>query len=435
MENRRALRGYACRVFNLSLGDVNLPYRGGKVSPWASILDTLARELDVLIVVSSGNFTYQPRPDEFPDAHVNRYPRYLLDDDAKIIEPATGAIVLTVGSLSRLDALPRGAGQDDVALRPVAHALGPSPFTRSGPGLGGSVKPELCDFGGNHAYDGRLNRIRELDELSAVSMNRDYLRRLFATGIGSSYAAPRVAHIAAKLFQFFEGASANLIRALMVSSAAVPAQSATALQELGKNAVLQVCGYGRANFDRARFSDENRVALYSQSQIGHNNFHVYQIPIPESFLESRESRTIEITLAYDPPVRHSRFDYLGVTMSFRLFRGKSLDEIMEACRRQVENDDEVEGLGSTKWDCAMIPKPGVREGGTLQKAAFRMARIPRREYGDVYHLVVRCEKKWARDEHAPQRYAVVAVLQQETDVNIYQQISQRVRAAARARVR
>ena len=29
---------YGCRVFNASLGDPRLPYRGGKVSPWASIL-------------------------------------------------------------------------------------------------------------------------------------------------------------------------------------------------------------------------------------------------------------------------------------------------------------------------------------------------------------------------------------------------------------
>jgi hypothetical protein len=34
---------YGCRVFNLSLGDANLPYSGGKVSPWAPILDSLSR--------------------------------------------------------------------------------------------------------------------------------------------------------------------------------------------------------------------------------------------------------------------------------------------------------------------------------------------------------------------------------------------------------
>ena len=49
---------YDCRVFNISLGDNRQPYLGGKVSPWASILDTLARELDVVIVVSAGNYEH-----------------------------------------------------------------------------------------------------------------------------------------------------------------------------------------------------------------------------------------------------------------------------------------------------------------------------------------------------------------------------------------
>jgi hypothetical protein len=426
---------YRCRVFNLSLGDANLPYRGGKVSPWASILDTLSRELNVLIVVSAGNFSYQPRPGEPVDAHVTRYPRYLLDDEARIIEPATGATVLTVGSLSHSARLPAVLGQRDVALRPISREGEPSPFTRSGPGLAESIKPELCEFGGNRAYDGRLAAVRDLNEMSLVSMNREYLIRLFAPAVGTSYSSARVAHAAARLYEAFPEASANLIRALLFSSASVPISSADLLTPLGEEAVLRVCGYGRPNFDRARFSDNNRVALYNDSQIGFDNFHVYQIPIPDSFFEVRQPRRIEVSLAFDPPVRHSRFDYLGATMSFRVFRGKRLNEVVEACQYYARNQDPPDGLASTRWDCRMKPTPTIREGGTLQKAIISLRQVPGAEWGDTYYLVIRCEKKWARPEHAPQRYAVVVVMEQEADVDIYEQISQRIRAAARARVR
>src|SRR6266850_148671 len=373
---------YGCRVFNLSLGDEDLPYRGGKVSPWASILDTLARELNVVILVSAGNFTYQPPGDQPPDAHVQRFPRYLLDDDAKIIEPATGAIVLTVGALSRSDALPPGAAQRDVALRPISLEGEPSPFTRSGPGLGGAIKPELCDFGGNHAYDGAIRATRRFNELSVVSMNREYLRRLFAVDIGTSFAAPRVAHSAARLVGAFPDASANLIRALLASSATVPPAAINRLNGVAPEAVLRVCGYGRASFDHARFSDENRVVLYSDSGLAHDNFHVYEIPIPDEFLERRDARTVEVTLAYDPPVRHSRFDYLGVKMSFRLIRGRNLQQVVEAFRRQPGDAAPVDGLTSTRWHCKMNPTPTLREGGTLQKAIFPMLRFPRDDYGN-----------------------------------------------------
>jgi subtilase family protein len=365
---------------------------------------------------------------------VTRYPRYLLDDEAKIIEPSTGAIVLTIGSLSHSAELPAGVGQRDVALRPISREGEPSPFTRAGPRLDNSVKPELCDFGGNRAYDGTLAGIRDLNEMSVVSMNREYLNRLFAVDVGTSYAAPRLAHIAARLYQAFPEASGNLVRALLVSSASVPLASAGLLTPLGAGAVLRVCGYGRPDFDLARYSDENRAVLYNESQIGFDNFHVYQIPIPNSFLEERGRRRIEVTLAFDPPVRHSRFDYLGATMSFKLIRGKNLEEVVEACRSQAGNENPADALES-RFNCDMNPGPRTREGGTLQRAVFPMTQNPRPEWGDTYHLAIRCEGEWARVEHAPQRYAVVVVLRHEADVNIYQQITQRIRAAARARVR
>jgi subtilisin family serine protease len=52
----RALHERGCRVINIALGDVHrIPYDGGRVSQWAATLDTLARELDVVIIVSAGN--------------------------------------------------------------------------------------------------------------------------------------------------------------------------------------------------------------------------------------------------------------------------------------------------------------------------------------------------------------------------------------------
>jgi hypothetical protein len=43
---------YGCRVFNLSYGDWNKPYRGGHLKGLSVTLDTLSRELDILFVVS-----------------------------------------------------------------------------------------------------------------------------------------------------------------------------------------------------------------------------------------------------------------------------------------------------------------------------------------------------------------------------------------------
>jgi hypothetical protein len=423
---------YGCRVFNASLGDARLPYRGGKVSPWAAILDTLARELDVVIIVSAGNYNHDPGSGNSPDAHVQDYPRYLLSDDARIIEPATGAIVLTVGALAHTTNVPLGMA-GNVALRPIAQENEPSPFTRSGPGLGDSIKPELCEMGGNFAYDGLTKLVRVMRELSVISMNREYLQQLFKTDTGTSYAAPRVAHIAARLYRSFPDASANLIRALLAASAEVPQEALGLLAGLDATAVLRICGYGRPGLQVASTSDEARVVLYAESQLGLDNFHIYEVPIPEQFILEKGIRRISITLAYNPPVRHTRFDYLGVKMSFRLIRGKSANEIAEAFRQRRRDEQQVDRLSSTRYDCQMEPKPSLREGGTLQKATFTMKRAPDPTYGDTYHLVVRCERKWARTEHAPQRYAVVAVIEHSANINLYNTIRDRVTARLRVR--
>lgn len=66
---------FGCRIFNLSLGDDRKIYAGGKPDPWAASLDGLARELDVLIIISSGNRS--DLTNSFGDGIIAAYPHYL----------------------------------------------------------------------------------------------------------------------------------------------------------------------------------------------------------------------------------------------------------------------------------------------------------------------------------------------------------------------
>jgi len=238
------------------------------------------------------------------------------------------------------------------------------------------------------------------------------------------------------LFRDFPEGSANLIRALLASSASVPMPARELLERIGAaegGAVLRICGYGRPDLDAARMSDENRVVLIAESQLPFDNFHVFEVPVPEELLETEGTKRISVTLAFDPPVRHSRFDYLGTMMSFRLIRGCTIEEVREAFRWRGKDEPKPERITSTSCDCALSPGAQAREGSTLQKATFEWKRRRSVEYGDTYYLVARCEQKWARVEHAPQRYAVVVVIEHESQINLYAPISQRVRAAVRIR--
>lgn len=420
-------REFGCRLFVIALGDHKQVFRGGKVGAWAATLDELARELDAVIVVSAGN--RPPRAAPRLEQAVTEYPRYLLEPANRFCEPAGAMNVITVGALAHDEGLgPESV--NDVHIRPITRALEPSPFTRVGPGIGGALKPDLVDVGGTMVFDPLTNRLRvgeDFPTAGVVTLHHRFVERLFTSGSGTSYAAPLVASKAAQILTRFPTASANLVRALLVGSARIPEPAERRLNTLGASAVRSICGNGQVDPLRASFSDDHRVILYAEDELPHDHFAVYQLPIPDVF-QSGGRRTIQVTLAFDPPVRHTRADYAGVGMSFRLVRGWNPDRIFEHFRRRTKQEGRQPDLPQ-RYNCGLAPGPRERERGTLQSASVTFARGTE-HYGDSYHLIVRCEGGWASSFETRQRFAVVVELIHQVEVRLYERLRARIRVPA-----
>lgn len=73
---------FGCRIFNISLGDPKAPFNGKRNGQWASILDDLARSLDILIIVSAGNGNAWGAN---PEDAINEYPNFLLDEKTSFL--------------------------------------------------------------------------------------------------------------------------------------------------------------------------------------------------------------------------------------------------------------------------------------------------------------------------------------------------------------
>jgi hypothetical protein len=415
---------FGCRIFVVALGDTKRPYDGGKVGTWAATLDELARELDVVIVVSSGNRS--PRGGNRLEQAVTEYPHYLLEEANRFFEPAGAMNVLTVGALAHGEGLD-AALAEDVRVRPITRENEPSPFSRVGPGIDGATKPDLVDAGGTLVFDpvvAHLRRGEDLASAGVLTLHHAFLDALFTAGSGTSYAAPRVAFSAAQILSRLPDASANLIRALLVSSAEIPKATRERMRLLGDDAMRAVCGHGQVDLEHAAFSDDARVVLYSEDELAIDHFAVYRVPIPEPFQTERGERCIRVTLAYDPPVRHTRTDYRGVGMSFRLIRGSAPDLIFEHYRRRTKEEGAFPELAG-RFDCSLSPGPQAREKGTVQCATATFKRNVE-EYGDDYFLVVRCEGGWATFVDR-QRFAVVVEISHKAEVQLYERIRQRIR--------
>jgi hypothetical protein len=73
-------------------------------SIWAARLDELARELKILLVVSTGNHALGTgNTARDAESALADYPNYLLSPDCGLNEPATAAIAVTVGGIAGSD--------------------------------------------------------------------------------------------------------------------------------------------------------------------------------------------------------------------------------------------------------------------------------------------------------------------------------------------
>ena len=350
-----------CRVFNLSIGDHDKIYAGGRQFPWAEMLDNLSRELDVIITVSAGN-VYTPKiPDGNSREEIRASARdQLLTPEHRLIDPGTAAICLSVGSIARRED-PYDSGGTSMSRLAISSRKAPSVFTRTGFGVAKAIKPDLVAYGGDYALQqipgGDKGWVRNDLNLGEPSL-RNSLRnaRLFKAFCGTSLAAPHVTHVAALIEhalkeQLGASPSANLVRAMVVNSADLPGDIVDWLRMARdmsegrerprkQEYVLRLAGFGKPD-ERICWSRRNQVTLFAEDVLPIKSFHIYSIRIPPEFLRRCGNKKIAISLAYDPPVRLSRKDYIATKMFFEVYRGLTSEQL-EDFRRAKERGKDVD---------------------------------------------------------------------------------------------
>jgi hypothetical protein len=379
------------------------------------------------------------------------YPDYLFHPDCGLCEPATAAIPITVGSVAEYvePAVQRGVRAENLS-QAVAAVDEPTPTTRIGPGLNDAVKPEFVAPGGNVLFEGMQSARRAIDDdpgIAVMSLSSTHLDGLFCYGAATSYAAPRVAHLAAhawhSLSQYFgEDPHPNLVRALLAVSAEIPQAIHDRIDPAhGAEGVRKVCGYGMIDEDFIRHSGDGRVTLVAQAAVRIDSFMVFEIPVPEEFRLADGNKRVIVSLAYDPPVRRRRAEYLGVELSFSLIRGKSRDEIVEAYRAVSSEEREaakredrrLQGAFQSPFRCPLKPGPTALASSTLQRAEWTFQR-ENQDYGDTWYLVVRAERNWAPETITEQDFALAITLE-ATEPRLYALLQQRVRVRQQQRAR
>lgn len=454
---------FGCRVFNLSVGDREYLYSGGRQFAWAEMLDQLARELDVVIIISAGNVS-APKLKEFSSREelMNQSRNQLFMPEHRLIDPATSALGITVGSITRFDepsVVPNritsvSAGKKD-------HL---SVFTRIGKGVNGAIKPDVVDYGGNYAVS-QLMRSRNRWVTNDLGLLEPTLNntndKIFRGYCGTSFSAPHVTHIVARIEralekQLQEKPSANLIRAIFINSARYTddmvewADKSEDSLYTGKSnpkqeRKLRLYGYGRAD-DSLLYSDYNRVTLFTEDKLSLRSFHLYKIPVPKDFLQIKANKVISISLAFNPITRLSRKDYLTNNLWFEVFRRIDEETLVLYKAKKKSGEDEEDDLDKLPDENkAKDFKPGYTEinKGTLQQRIWqKSARGGSDLLWDenepyIYILVTGKERFKYAEQEIPQEYALAITFsyESEEDIKLYTKLKNQVRVKIRQRER
>jgi hypothetical protein len=345
------------RIFNHSISG-SAPCRRIYMSAWAAEIDYLSWQNDILFIVSAGNLprvrllglsiTRKTLTEHFQEGCA--YPDFLLKDSSRIANPAQSFQALTVGSIAHCD-------YDNPPLTSVASKDYPSAFSCTGYGIWDSIKPEVVEYGGDWVKDeGNPPSFTTPKEVCAELVQTTMGGApAISADIGTSFATPKVTHIAAALAASFPLESCLLYKALIVQSARLPAW---ANHEDNLSSAIRMMGYGLPDIERALGNAPNRVTLITRGDafIQAQQAHIYQVAIPEDLQSPAESFEIlvEITLSYKAEPRRTRRDkrkYLSTWLHWECSeKGESPDSFLARVLKKTEASDESDGESDQEVD-------------------------------------------------------------------------------------
>lgn len=254
------------KVWNLSL-NIEAPF-SGVISEFTASIDELQNIYDVIFVISAGN--YDEMRTEWPTEEM------LEDDLDRIFCPADSVRGITVGAIAIDSNQSMLVDKNEVA-----------PYSRRGPGIGLTIKPDVVHYSGNSSNF----PIKSIDKQGNI-----------LSDCGTSFSTPIVSSVLAEYFNNYPyDLSTCLAKALLVHSSKSPInnKNVSAIKD------HYYYGFGVPNkLSDFLYGNENEITLIFEGDInaleGANWIRVADFPFPKSLCADGKIRgEILVTIAYD----------------------------------------------------------------------------------------------------------------------------------------
>jgi hypothetical protein len=253
--------------------------------------------------------------------------------------------------------------------------------------------------------------------------------------VGTSFAAPKVARIAAKLQAVLPEEPTLLYRALIVQSARWPDWAEGLLTQLRQTVdneqrqvlidkvsrIIRCLGYGIPDITRATANTDHRTTFITKGQVPIHALeaHIYQVPIPDELRGTGDEFDIriEVTLSYVAQPRRTRRHlrrYLSTWVDWKSSKlGESLNAFRVRALKEAEDGDNPQPGAILPWVLQEKSTDGVirdtkRNNGTVQKdwAVVKSNTLPK-----DFCIAVVGHQGWSRDPDSTASYSLAVTFE------------------------
>jgi hypothetical protein len=415
----------SCQLYNLSISS-HAPYRTRHMSIWATMIDKLIHEKEVLFIVAVGNVNYDAI--KYYLSNSNLYPNYLKESYCRLANPSQSSFALSVGSINH-------AAFSDNDWTSIGNPEEISAYSRIGTGIWGHIKPDVVEYGGGIVVSKNgMNLVREHKQ-TATELIRSTLNGGLAIGkdsSGTSFSTPKVTHIVAMLKNLYPNEGVNILRAFVAQGARLPGHhffnpSIDSIRHFG---------YGLPSLERVTRNTDYRITFYNIGKTQAEQAHLYCLNIPSELRGQGDEYDvlIEVSLAYTGRVRRTRQktkSYLSTWLDWTVSRlDEGFNEFSERSLVLTETDEEANS--DEEGDSSQVIQWKIRErsnwgsvkdinrnNSTLQKdwAILKSFQLP-----EEICFAVRGHKGWDKNKNEVPYAITVSIEILGADIPIYELI-------------
>lgn len=316
------------RLFTLTTCYGNFLYKNETFSDYTYSLDKFSYETNSLIFICTGN------NENCINENTSYDLSYFHGDHTNLSTPADSMNNVTVGAAA--DNLREGAflgiasGREFPALYTRKGHIDLSVIYNPKKTNKNYFKPDVIESGGDMGYY-NANTLDWMDEPALTLLSA---RPEIGTmkEVGTSFAAPLTANLAAKIIKNYPSLSNESIKALIINAASLNLiPFGTDVSKL-RNRVI---GNGLVDDLKSLYSDENSATLILEDVIANGNIKIYPINFPEYLINNdlgkkRGILKITATLCFKfLPLKNNQLSYNPIHMAFSIFKNHTADDIMK----------------------------------------------------------------------------------------------------------